>query len=84
MHRWKIESRNIWLCNACMRELTHVIMLGTWKWLDENQDAALCCDRCKCTDQTVDRFGRLRWVLRFFVQHPPRQTAKLKAYRRAL
>ena len=84
MHRWQIKKNKIWLCNACMKDLTGIIMLGSWSWLDEVHNRTICCDRCKCNDTTVRRFGRMRRLFRFFTQNQLGVNRKIKAYRRAL
>ena len=85
MHLWQIQqNRKIWLCNTCLRKLTNVVMLGTWKWIDEVSDLSICCERCKCNDHTAEKYGRFRRFFRFFTQPHLRYPARVKAYRRAI
>ena len=64
MHKWLVNGRKIRLCNACMRALTPVVMLGSWKWLTEERDTGIPCDRCRCTDGIADRYGCFRRLIR--------------------
>ncbi len=85
MHLWQIQkNKKIWLCNACLRKLTNVVMLGTWQWMDEVNDLSICCDKCKCNDLTADRYGKFRRFFRFFTQSYLRGPSHVKAYRRAI
>ncbi len=84
MHKWQIKDKEIWLCDACMRQLSPVIMRGTWEWLKESHNFNLCCDRCKCNDLTVQKFGRFRRIFRFLYQPLNPAPEKIKAYRRAI
>jgi len=84
MHKWKINDKELWLCEACMRQLSPVIMRGSWKWLEKSNNFGISCARCKCDDITVQKFGRFRRFFRF-LYHPLKPAPqKIKAYRRAI
>ncbi|NOX24670.1 MAG: hypothetical protein GXP59_00840 [Deltaproteobacteria bacterium] len=84
MQKWEIRNKEVWLCEACMRQLSPVIMRGSWEWLDESHDYSLCCARCRCNDLTVKKFGRFRQLFRFLYQPFKPMPNKAKAYRRAI
>lgn len=85
MQRWKIKKNtSIWLCKECLRNLSAVIMLGTWDWVEESNDVAICCDRCKCNEITVKKYGKFRRIFRYFAQNHLKHKRTLKAYRRAI
>ncbi|HFQ80768.1 MAG TPA: hypothetical protein ENK33_05270 [Desulfobacterales bacterium] len=88
MQRWRTENKSLWLCRPCVRQLMPVIIRSSWEWVEESSDAALCCERCKCTEHLGERFGGLRHLVRIlslivrfpFRLLPPRS----KAWRRAI
>ncbi|MGV1097937.1 hypothetical protein ACUUL3_00810 [Thiovibrio sp. JS02] len=84
MQKWQINGTIQSLCNECAKTNLRVFLLYPHKWLGEEKDAAAACDCCRCTDQVVGRFGRLRWLFYPFLSFLPRPwPAALRTPRRA-
>lgn len=72
MQKWKINGTVQCLCNECAKTNMQVFLLCSPRWLGEEKDVAATCDCCRCTDQVVKRYGRLRWLLYPFLSFLPR------------